>query len=36
MEWYWWVLILAVIAVGVTYKLNWLKDWKKKKKDRGM
>ena len=34
MEWYWWIVIVAVIGVSVPLKVKFMKWWSKRQRER--
>lgn len=34
MEWYWWVLIAAVLIISIPFKIRFMKWWDKRRQER--
>ncbi len=34
LEWYWWIMILAVLAISVPFKVKFMKWWSNREQER--
>ena len=34
LEWYWWLVIVAVLALSIPFKINFMKWWSKREQEK--
>ena len=34
LEWYWWLIILAILAISIPFKVRFMKWWSKRQRDK--